>query len=322
MTSQQLTPMQTFQKSLNLKKTQEGFSKMLPSDVPVDKFTAVVVRAVQEDPAILNADRPSLFLACQRAAQDGLIPDKREGALVVYSVNTGTYNDPIWTKKVQWQIMIGGMRKRLAVNGFDLRTELVYENDTFSQDLGDNPEILHKPAQLGENRGKVIGAYAIATHIATGEKYREVMSIDDLNHIRSLAKSDKIWKTHEKEMQRKTVGRRLVKFLPITDVDDRMNTMMDNDNEHFDLAKKPGASDMAKRVQEVVREDNVIEHDDGPGPAETEPAPAKTVKQVPPEKVVTETENPAPSETENPAPAEETEPVPVSSQQEGMEPGF
>ena len=310
MTNKQLTPMDNFRKSLDLKKTQDGFKKMLPSDVPVDKFTAVIVRAVQEDPKILEADRTSLFLACQRAAQDGLIPDKREGALVVYSVNTGSYNDPIWIKKVQWQIMIGGMRKRLAVNGFDLRTELVYEHDEFSQDLGDNPIITHKPAQLGTDRGKVIGAYAIATHVSTGEKYREVMSIDDLNHIREMAKSDKIWKTHEKEMQRKTVGRRLVKFLPITDSDDRLNSMMDNDNEHFDLDAKPGPSETAKRVQEATRNTKQVE--------QKKPDLKPVQEKEPPAKVAVETENPEPIEST--AEVVQTEPVP--GPQEGLDPGF
>lgn len=222
---------------------QRKFKDTLPPDVNVDRFTAVVLRAVQEDPSLLAAstDKTSLFLACQKAAQDGLLPDRREGALVMYG------------NKVQWQPMIGGLRKRLAGAGFDLRAEVVYKNDTFDYDLGDSPSITHKAPPLGTERGPVIGAYAIATNLLTGEKYREVMDVLALDAVQAVSKGGGPWKGPFKtEMQRKTVGRRLIKSLPIDDR--RLMEVLERDNENFDMGgSKPEPSDTARKVQEAAR---------------------------------------------------------------------
>ncbi len=247
--TKELTPIKQFQELLATDKVQTGFGAVLPDDVPLDRFTAVVIRAVQEDPDVLQADRTSLLLACQDAAKDGLIPDKREGALVVRNVKI----DDQWVKKVTWQVMIGGLRKNLAKAGFDIRAEVIYENDLFDQELGDTPAITHKPPKLGEPRGKIIGAYAIATNLVTGQKYREVMDIDELNEIRAIAKTDYIWKKHETEMIRKTVARRLCKYLPISGDEERFNDMLRRDNEHFDLGEPTGPTEAAKEVQKATR---------------------------------------------------------------------
>ena len=220
---------------------QQKFKEMLPGDVPVSRFTNVVLRAVQENPDLMkpSTDKASLFLACQRAAQDGLIPDGREGALVMY----GT--------KVQWQVMIGGLRKALARAGFDLRTQTVKENDEFDYQLGDDPHITHKTPKLGQPRGKTIGVYAIARG-PDGRIYRDVMDMEAIQYVKSKAKSGNVWNTWFDAMAEKTVGRRLVKSLPLYTEDDKLREMIEQDNEHFDLGQ-PQASDTAKRVQEAAR---------------------------------------------------------------------
>lgn len=219
---------------------QQKFKAMLPTDVPVDRFTNVIIRAVQENPDLMkpSTDKASLFLACQRAAQDGLIPDGKEGALVMYG------------QRVQWQPMIGGLRKNLARAGFDLRTGTVYEHDEFDYELGDEPRITHKPPKLGQDRGKVIGFYAIATG-PDGEKYRDVMSKADVDYVKSKAKSGNVWSSWYNAMGEKTVGRRLVKQLPIVQEDERLREMLKNDDENFDLDRQPAPqrSSVAERVQ-------------------------------------------------------------------------
>lgn len=217
---------------------QQKFKEMLPPDVSVERFTAVLVRAVQEDPNLAKPDtnRASLLLACQRAAQDGLIPDKREGALVMYG------------KDVQWQPMILGLRKILATSGFDIRAEVVHENDHFDYQLGDDARIEHKPPKLGQDRGKVIGAYAIATD-RDGRQYRDVMSLAEINQVRAVSRSQNgPWKQWFNEMAKKTVAKRLIKTLPVTN--DRLRDAINADNEaDIDLDRRPTASDTARAVQ-------------------------------------------------------------------------
>lgn len=243
--------------ALKSKQSMDGFRAQLPSDVDPDKFTAIVIRAITEDATILNADKASFFIACSRAAQDGLIPDKREGAFVVRS------------GKVAWQVMIGGIRKNLARAGFDIRAEVIHENDFFDQDLGDDPTITHKPPKLGEERGEVIGAYAIATHLSTGEKFREVMSIVQLSEVRSEATTQSVWSKWTDEMYRKTVARRLFKYLPVAgsnEDNERINRMIEHDNENFDMTSTK-ASEKASNVQAALRKEEVIEHET-PWPAD------------------------------------------------------
>lgn len=246
--SQNLTPIDQFKSQILSQKAQEGLMSQLPSDVSIERFTSVVVRAVQEDPDLLQADRRSLMLAAQRAAQDGLIPDKRQGAFVVYNTKGA---DGQWRKAVQWQPMIQGLRKLLANHGFDLRAELVYSEDHFEYELGDNPKLTHIPAPLGTHRGDLIGAYAIATG-EDGRKYREVMDVEELMAVKALSKSSGgPWAKFEAEMHRKTPAKRLFKYLPLPDDDERLHRMIRHDNEQFE--SEPESSPAAKEVQAEVR---------------------------------------------------------------------
>jgi recombination protein RecT len=197
--TQQLTTIDHFKQQIASDTVQATLHDYLPDKV-LDKFTAITIRAVQENPDLLNADRKSLFLACSRAAQDGLMPDNREGALVLYG------------KQVQWQPMISGIRKKLAQAGFDIRAEIVYENDEFAYELGDEPKITHRPNAFGQ-RGKIVGAYAIATELETGKKWRETMPLEDLQKVKAMARGKSpAWQQWETEMYRKAVAASTYRF--------------------------------------------------------------------------------------------------------------
>lgn len=204
-----------------------------PDNAVIDRFARVALRAIQEDPKLLDADRNSLFLACQAAATDGLMPDGKQGKLVIF--NTKNANGQ-WINKVQWQRMVGGIRVLAAKHGFDIIAHPVYANDVFRQRFGDNPGIDHEPAQLGKPRGDLIGYYAVATNLTTHKRYFEVMDAADVDGIRERTKSKDRqgnivgpWKTDPVEMGRKTVVKRLFKSLPIYDADD-LQAVIDRDN--------------------------------------------------------------------------------------------
>lgn len=199
-------------------------------DVQVDRFTRVMIRAVQEDPKLLEADKNSLFLACQRAAQDNLMPDGKQGKLVVYNTKQGSG----WISKVQWQPMIGGLRLIAARHDFDIRAEVVCENDEFDYEQGDNPSIHHKQPKLGQPRGDIIGAYAIATH-ADGRRYREVMDRASIEKVKQASKGKDAgpWVSWFDEMARKTVAKRLFKALPFYEDDEQLQGVIKRDNEDY-----------------------------------------------------------------------------------------
>jgi recombination protein RecT len=224
----------------NVAKMEPQFRAALPPQIQTEKFMRVVVTAVQSDPNLLAADQRSLFQSSMKAAQDGLIPDGREAALVVFNKKnrqTGQYE-----KHVQYMPMMGGILKKIRNSGElgSISANVVHEKDQFDYELGDEEKIFHKP-HLGAARGKPIAVYAIA-RMKDSSIYREVMSVEEVEAIRSIsrAKDDGPWKDHWGEMAKKTVLRRLSKRLPMsTDLD----TVMSRDDDLYEPVSKAAPAD-------------------------------------------------------------------------------
>ncbi len=199
------------------------FHAALPAHIPLERFMRVVMTAVQRNADLASADRASLFTSAIQAAQDGLLPDGREGALVIYNSKVKEGGKEIWVAKVQWMPMIAGIRKKVRNSG-EIATwevQVVHAKDHFEFELGDDPFIKHRPFMDGD-RGPIIAAYSVAT-LKSGEKSREVMTKTQIDRVRAASKSkDKgPWVDWYDEMCRKTVARRHSKVLPMsTDLDD------------------------------------------------------------------------------------------------------
>lgn len=200
----------------------------LPANVPVDRFVRTALTSVQLQPDLLYADRRSLFLSCLQAATDGLIPDGREGALVIYRTKVKRRNPETghqveeWVDKVTWMPMFQGLLKKIRNSDqlASISANVVFENDAFDYELGDHERLVHKPVLAG--RGKPIAVYAIA-HLKDGSIYREVMPWQDVLRIRasSKAKDGPAWTNWEEEMAKKSAIRRLAKRLPASSDLDR-----------------------------------------------------------------------------------------------------
>lgn len=217
------TPMDAMR--LTLTKLEAEFSMALPPQIPVQKFIRTLMTAVQMNPALLEADRRSVLAGAMKAAQDGLLLDGREAVLVLYG------------KMAQYQPMIGGLLKKLRNSGelASVAAHVAYANDVFKYELGDEERIIHQP-RLGGDRGEAIAAYAIA-RTKDGAVYREVMSVAEVEQVRSVskAKNNGPWVQWWAEMARKTVLRRLCKRLPSSaDIDQ----LIEHDNENSDLAQQ------------------------------------------------------------------------------------
>jgi recombination protein RecT len=181
------------------------FRRALPQHIPTERFQRVAMTAINRNPDLLTANRKSLFEACMLAAQDGLFPDGREAALVVFG------------NRVTYMPMVAGIRKKVYQSGeiTSLVARAAHENDEFEVVYGDEERIVHKPNL--ENPGKIIAVYAIATY-RDGSKARDVMSLTEVNRIREMSrgKASGPWREHYEEMAKKTVIRRLAKSLPLS----------------------------------------------------------------------------------------------------------
>lgn len=200
------------------------FKAALPPHIPVERFVRIVLTAVNSTPALQTADRRSLFEAAMKCAADGLVPDGRDAAFVIYG------------GKAVYMPMVWGIVKKVRNSGelAEIASHVVHANDEFIYEFGDNERIVHKPKFA--DRGAPIGAYAIAK-TKDGAIYREYMTAEEINAVREIskAKNSGPWAgPFYLEMWRKTVIRRLAKRLPMsTDLEDFMR----RDDDMYDLEK-------------------------------------------------------------------------------------
>jgi recombination protein RecT len=178
----------------------------LPSNVSPEKFRNVVITAANMNPQLLDADRRSLLGACVKCAADGLLPDGRDAALVIFG------------RHVQYMPMIAGLIRRARNSGqiAGISVQVVYANDEFiwAPDDFEKP-VTHRPPRLGEDRGEPIGAYAVVK-LTDGTVMHDVMSKAEIEKVRAVsrAKGSGPWVQWWDQMARKTVFRRLAKYLP------------------------------------------------------------------------------------------------------------
>lgn len=253
-TNKQIAPLAEVR--MDVDKMEGQFSAALPAHIPVERFKRVVMTAIGGNPDLLNADRASLFESSLKAAQDGLLPDGRDGALVVYNVKVKGKDGERdrYIKKVQWMPMIAGILKKVRNSGelVSIGAHVAYEKDSFFWRQGDDEQIEHTPYIDGD-RGKPRLAYAIAK-TKDGGIYREVMTFAEIEQVRAVsrAKDSGPWTQWWGEMARKTVLRRLAKRLPMSsDLDDlirRDDALYDFDSAREEAKKLPARGTLSDRM--------------------------------------------------------------------------
>jgi len=207
-----------FTKDLALHEKQ--FKSVLPAHIPSAKFMRTVVGAVQNNPKILECNRQSIMAACQKAAQDGLVLDGREAALVQFK------------NAAQYMPMVAGLLKKLRNSGqiSTITAQTVHEKDKFSYNPARDDVPDHQPDWFGE-RGAMIGVYAVA-RMRDGGAVVELMNMEQINKIRGVSRSGGRgpWADWPEEMAKKSVLRRIAKYLPSSaDLDQ----MLEHDNENY-----------------------------------------------------------------------------------------
>jgi recombination protein RecT len=232
MSEENRTPDSMVVSTLKSEPFQVSIQQALPPGMSKDKFTRAAITAIQKNPSILEGEKNSLYSSLVESANVGLLCDGKQAALVIFNTNVGSKQQPRWIKKVQFMPMVGGIVLNLGRAGVTVDTQVVHENDDFEVSFGDDPRIFHKPAQLGADRGTMIGAYAIC-RTKDGAVYREVMDKAQIEAVRnqSKAKDSLMWTQFASEGWRKTVLRRCSKRIPI--VDELIERTLEADNKTF-----------------------------------------------------------------------------------------
>lgn len=196
----------------------DELADVLPNDITLAAFLATVNQALRNNPKLLRCTGTSLIDACVKAAYDGLRIDGKEAAIV--DANERYQDGGAWKDRAvaRYMPMVFGLIKQILQTGaaVAVKSVIVYKNEAatgrFTLLEGTTPGIHHQPFIEGEDRGEMIGAYAIAT-LASGIHKFEWMDKRAIEDVKEEAKTDKVWKRWPTEMWKKTVVRRLRKTL-------------------------------------------------------------------------------------------------------------
>lgn len=218
---------------------QGDLSSTLPSHIKPDTFQQVALTAIQNDPNLLNADRQSLFNSLKKAAQDGLLPDGREGALIMFK------------NRAQWMPMIGGVLKKIRQSGelASITAQVVHQGDQFDYWIDDDGEHLRHRPNFSDDRGPVRLVYALAK-TRDGSVYIEVMTYQEVEKVRSASRSKNNgpWVTWWEQMAKKSAMHRLAKRLPLSP---EIMTVVQRDESLYDFApRQEGERDITPQAEQ------------------------------------------------------------------------
>lgn len=211
-----------------LDRQEEKFSGILPSNVRWKDFRNAFLVAVQINPRLLEADRNSLWLSLQKAASDGLKPDGREGALVIFGdeeedeegnrVASQANKQANKPKRVVWMPMVWGICKQMRNTGqiASIRAKLIYRGervvitDRNGEETYEHVRVIGGDQQpIDEREENIVGAYAVVTY-KDGFYDAEFMSRKQLDRIAATSRAKNgPWKSFKPQMMMKTPLRRL-----------------------------------------------------------------------------------------------------------------
>ncbi len=215
-TQQQQAPARQPSAKKTIKDTLEGDSfklavaKVLPKHLTADRFVRVAIMAMTRTPKLAQCDQASFFQALMNLSQMGLEPDGRHAHLIPFNN----------TRKniVECQLIVDfkGLAELVMRSGMvsNLHADVVCENDEFAYDRG---QLQTHKIDFKKPRGPVYAAYALC-RFKDGTEKCDVMTKDEIEGIRkrSRAANNGPWVTDWNEMAKKTVFRRLSKWLSLS----------------------------------------------------------------------------------------------------------
>lgn len=247
------------------KKFQAQMALALPKSMTADRLTRIVMTECRKAPALLKCAPESFYGAVLQCAALGLEPGSALGHC--YLLPFGNGKDKQGRPNAQLIIGYRGMIDLARRSGqiVSLSAYCVHEQDTFNYKLGLDPDIEHIPASVAD-RGKVTHVYAVAKLKGGGVQF-EVMSRAEIEKVRTSSKAGNSgpWSSHWEEMAKKTVIRRLFKYLPVSieavravEIDektDRGEATTDQDFLDAEFIEKGDVND-AEYIDDAVNENN------------------------------------------------------------------
>ena len=208
----------------------------MPKHMTADRMMRIALTEIRKVPALGKCNIESFMGSIMQCAQLGLEPGSALGHAYLLPFGSGKAQDG----KPNCQLIIGyrGMIDLARRSGqiISLTARTVCENDTFRYAFGLDETMQHIPCD--GDRGRLTHVYAVAKLKGGGIQF-DVMSRSDVETVRKSSKAgtNGPWVTHFDEMAKKTVIRRLFKYLPVSieiqqavTIDERAEAGIDQDN--------------------------------------------------------------------------------------------
>lgn len=185
-------------------------AKSLPSHLKPDRFIRVALTTMMRTPKLAQCDQASFFNALLTLSQLGIEPDGRRAHLIPFE------NRKRNCVEVQLIIDYKGLAELAMRSGVvaNLHADVVCESDVFDYDRG---QIVQHKIDFRQPRGNPYAVYAIC-RFKDGTEKAEVMSREEVEEVRKRSRAGNAgpWVTDWAEMAKKTVFRRLSKWLPLS----------------------------------------------------------------------------------------------------------
>lgn len=219
-----------------IEQIKSGWNKALPKVCTPERFARVALTCLKKDSKLMDAiqyagGRASVAAAFMKCAELGIEPDGRRAYLIPYKNNK--------TKDYTVELIIDykGIVELAMRSGYvaNIHADKVCENDEFEYNIG---TIEKHRIDFHKERGAAYAYYAIVT-FKDGTKKCEVMSKDEIDAVKKRSSAWEAWEKWNKpcpwntdydEMAKKTVFKRLSKWIPQSP---EMRQAIDYDDEDY-----------------------------------------------------------------------------------------
>lgn len=188
----------------------DQIAQVLPKHCDADRMARIALTAITRTPDLAKCDQPSFFRCLMDLSQWGLEPDGRHAHLIPFK---NRKRDVIECQLILDYKGIVALAYRSGQVA-SIHADVICEEDDFAYDIG---QVVRHRVDFRKPRGAVYAAYAIVK-MHDGAIQCEVMTRDEIEQIRARSKSATSgpWVTDWNEMAKKTVFRRLSKWLPLS----------------------------------------------------------------------------------------------------------
>jgi recombination protein RecT len=203
-------------------KIKQQIALALPKHMTADRLARIALTEVRRNPELGKCDQASFLGAVMQCAALGLEPGGALGHCYLIPFKNNRKNIIEVQFLVGYRGMIDLARRSGQILSIEARS--VYSKDKFKVRLGLDSTIEHEPAWEEADRGEITFVYAVAKLKDGGTQF-DVMSRAELTTIRNSSQGYKTaerygksspWHDHFEEMAKKTVIRRLFKYLPVS----------------------------------------------------------------------------------------------------------